>query len=334
MRKSLPTLLFLLAAGAANAQAYYIPDNQANVGTCNVIPFGSTGPGGSFYTCLTQQIYTAAELGGVPGIITGLEFAACGTGKTRFTQLQVVMDMLPPSSTLSTTFANNLSPNAVTVLDSNNYVWQTTANTWQEIGLQNYFVYDGQSDLVVQLLCYQSTSPAGFHRSTTKPRLYATGWATTPPATGTYSAATAQKVGITMMMARASTYGDGCVGSTSVAPRMNLSGTPQIGQVVNLDLAQGPANSAAFLLMGFGNGAPYPIDLAIYGLPGCFQYFTPISTLLTLTDPSGASLYPFGVPNDPGFTGTLLYAQWACIDPPANATGATTSDYARLLLGN
>jgi hypothetical protein len=331
MRKLVSLVLFV---GVASAQTYSIPDNLANAGTCNVIPFGSTAASGSFYTCLTQQIVTAADLGNTPGVITGLAFAACGTGKSRFTQLQVVMDLLPPNTALSNTFASNLTPAAVTVLDSNNYAWHTTANQWMEIGLQNYFVFDGVSDVVVQILANQSTSPAGFHRSTTRPRVYATGWTGTPPATGTLSTTTAQKMEFSLLMARASTYGDGCVGSNSLAPAMALAGTPQLGQIVNLDLTRAPANSAAFLVMGFGNGFPFPFDLGVYGMPGCLQYFTPAATLLSFTDASGNAPYPFVVPNTPGLEGVLLYGQWACLDAPVNAVGITTSDYARLMIGN
>lgn len=332
MRKLLPTVALL--ASALSAQTYYVPDNLANAGTCNVIPFGSASPSGSFYTCLTQQIVTAADLGNLPGVITGLGFAACGSGKSRFTQLQVIMDVLPPSSTLSTTFANNLTPNAVTVLDASNYAWHTTSNSWMDIGLQNYFVYDGVSDLVIQILANQSTSPAGFHRSTTKPRLYAVGWTGSPPATGTYSANTAQKMEFSLQMARSGTFGDGCVGSNALAPKMVLSGTPQLGQTQNLDLAQAPASSAAFLVTGFGNGFPFPFELSSYGMPGCYQYFGPASTQLSITDPSGVALVPFAVPNSSGVIGILLYAQWACLDLPANALGITTSDYARMLIGS
>ena len=188
--RSTALLVFLFASGLC-AQSYYIPDNLANSGTCNVIPFGSTTPSGSFYTCITQRIVTAADLGNVPGLITGLGFASCGTGKSRFTSLQVVMDHAPANTTLSSVFANNLTPNAVTVLDVTNYAWHVTANQWMEIGLQDYFVYDGTSDLVIQIIANQSTSPAGFHRSATRPRVYATGWTGTPPLTGTLSSTSA-----------------------------------------------------------------------------------------------------------------------------------------------
>ena len=160
------------------------------------------------------------------------------------------------------------------MLDANNYAWHTTADQWMEIGLQNYFVYDGVSDVVVQILANQSTSAAGFHRSTTRPRVYAAGWTGSPPASGTLSSNTGQKLEFSLQMARASTYGDGCVGSSSLAPRLQLAGLPQLGQTVNLDLAQAPANGAVFLVLGFGNGAPFPADLGALGMPGCFQYFT------------------------------------------------------------
>ena len=332
MRNLLSSLV--LSMSALVAQTYAVPDNLANTGSCNVIPFGPVSPGGSFYTCLTQQIVTAADLGNLPGVITGLAFAACGTGKSRFTQLQVVMDMLPPNTALTSTFANNLTPNAVTVLDANQYAWHTTADQWMEIGLQNYFVYDGVSDVVVQILANQSTSAAGFHRSTTRPRVYAAGWTGSPPASGTLSSNTGQKLEFSLQMARASTYGDGCVGSSSLAPRLQLAGLPQLGQTVNLDLAQAPANGAVFLVLGFGNGAPFPADLGALGMPGCFQYFTPAATRLVLTDASGGAVFPYAIPNSGAFGGVLIYGQYACLDSGANALGITTSDYARLLLGN
>jgi hypothetical protein len=324
----------LLVAGLCNAQTFYVPDNQANAGTCNVIPFGSTTSSSSFYTCLMQQMYTAADLNNQAGLITGLEFAPCGNGASRFNRLQVVFDLLPAGSTLSATFANNVTPTATTVLDTTNYVWQTTSNTWMEIGLQVPFVYDGVSDLVVQILSDGGTSPAGFHRSATRPRVYATNWTGSPPPSGTLSLTTGQKLGISMLVAKASLYGEGCIGTNGQRPGFALSGSPQLGQTQNLDLARAPANGIAFLVAGFGNGAPFPAELGSLGMPGCYQYFSPISTQLGLTDGSGTALSALAVPGDPSLAGVLIYAQWACLDLGANALGITTSDYARILLGN
>lgn len=325
-------LVSLLGSGLC-AQNYYIPDNLAS-GSCNSIPFGSTSPSSSFRTCITQQIVTAADLGNLPNLITGLGFASCGTGKSRFSSLQVVLDHAPANTALSSTFANNITANAVTVLDVTNYAWHVSAGQWMEIGLQNYFVYDGVSDLVIQIIADQSVAPGGFVRSTSRPRVYAYGWTGTPPATGTLSATTAQKMEIGMLTARVSTYGDGCTGSSSVAPRLAVSGTPQPGQTVNLDLAGGPANSVGIFVMGFYNGMPLPIDLGIYGAPGCMQHIAVDASSGAATDAAGAALRSFTVPNSTAYNGIRLYAQWACLDLPANALGLTTSDYARVLIGN
>ncbi|MCA8973401.1 MAG: hypothetical protein KDC98_01700 [Planctomycetes bacterium] len=327
--RSLLLAASLLGSGLC-AQNYYIPDNLAGSGTCNVIPFGSTTTTSSFYTCITQQIVRANELGNVPNVITGLGFAACGTGKSRFTSLQVILDHAPANTTLSSTFANNLTSAAVTVLDLNNHVWHTTAGNWMEIGLQDYFVYDGTSDLVIQIIANQSLSPAGFHRSSTHPRVYALGWTGTPPATGTYSGTTAQKMEIGMLTARLSTFGDGCTGSNSLQPTMVISGTPQLGQTVNLDLASAPANGLAFFVLGFGNGFPLPLDLGNFGAPGCWQYVNPLALVPTVTDTAGGAVMPFAIPNSAAYYGTRIYAQWACVDAGANSLGVTTSDYARM----
>jgi hypothetical protein len=53
-----------------------------------------------------------------------------------------------------------------------------------------------------------------------------------------------------------------------------------------------------------------------------------------LTDASGGAVFPYGIPNSGAFVGVLIYGQYACLDSGANALGITTSDYARLLLGN
>src|SRR5262249_29745462 len=147
-------LVSVLFAASAAAQFWYVPNNAANVGTCNVIPFGSTTTSSTFATAKYQTIVGAADLGNLPGLITGLGFAVCApTGKAHYQSIEIVMDHIGPGSTLGTTFASNLTPNAVTVLQANDYTWHVTADSWIEIGLQNYFVYDGVSDLVVQVTC-------------------------------------------------------------------------------------------------------------------------------------------------------------------------------------
>lgn len=326
------TLVFVLFATSVSAQFWYVPNNAANVGTCNVIPFGSTTLG-SFGTAKYQTIVSAADLGNLPGVITGLGFAVCApTGNAHYSSLEIVMDHIAPNSVLNTTFASNLTPNAVTVLLATDYTWHVQADTWIEIGLQNFFVYDGVDDLVVQVTSVNGTAPAGFHRDV-RQRVYAIGWTGSPPATGT-SGLAALKMEIAMLMARTSVYGDGCNGSNGLPPQLSFGGSSQLGQTLQYQLTQGPVTSLAFLALGFGNGAPFPLDLGILGMPGCKQYFGVSSATAVFTDPVGGASISTVVPASAALVGILFYAQWACFDPPANAMGITSSDYGRVLVGN
>lgn len=331
MRLSFLTSACILAAPLA-AQDYYIPDNQAGVGTCNVIPFGSS----SLSTWGNQKYQTKAtpaDLANIPGIITGLGFAPCGTGNIHFDAIEVVLDHHPTGVPLDPTFANNLTPNAVTVLSATNYDWHITANAWNEIGLQTYFVYNGVDDLVVEITVTNAitTGVTGFHRGT-RERLY--WYATTGPAapSGTLGNA-AGKWEVSQLTARLSTYGVGCAG-TNGTPSHSLTGSSQIGNTVGLDVANGLPNGFAFAVLGFYNGAPFPLDLASLGMPTCLQYNDQVATTFAVLDGSGAGSVPFAVPASSSFVGVLLYSQYACIDPGANTTGATTTNYGRILIGN
>ena len=148
--RTLPVLLVSMLAAPSVAQNWYVPDNNAGLGTCNVIPFGST-PASTFANAKYQVKATNADLGGLPGLITGLGFAACNSGATHFDSIEVVLDHHPAGALLSTTFAANLTANAVVVLQATNFTWNNILNTWNEIGLQNYFPYNGTDDLVVQI---------------------------------------------------------------------------------------------------------------------------------------------------------------------------------------
>lgn len=335
MRIAFLTATVFLAA-SATAQNFYIPDNNAAAGTCNVIPFGS-GVGSPFYQCKYQVKASAADLGNLVGVlITGLGFAPCNSGASSFTNLEIVMDHHPAGQPLSTTFASNLGqvagfPPAVTVLDAPNYSWNTTAGNWVEIGLQEPFVYLG-GDIVIQITTVDGTSPGGFHRGTQQ-RVSWFASSGTPPASGN-SGNAAGKFEVSMLTAKLSTYGVGCAG-TNGTPTHTLTGSSQPGNTVGLDLSNGLPNGAAFSVMGFYNGnLAFPLDLGSLGLPGCFQYHDVIAVLPVVLDGAGAISRPFAIPAGPGFVGTKIYSQYACVDPAANAGGFTTSGYGRIYIGN
>lgn len=327
-------LATVLVVAPLAAQTYFIPPTAVpTTGACNVIPFGSS----TLATWGNQKYQTkatVADLAALPNLITGLGFAPCGTGTIHFDALEVVLDHHPAGAPLDPTFANNLTPNAVTVLSATDYTWNITANTWNEIGLQNYFVYNGTDDLVIQITNTNglTTGTTGFHRDA-RQRLY---WfATTGPAAPTGTLGTAAGiVEVGMLMARVSSYGKGCAGSAGT-PTHNTAGTPQLTQTISFGLTSGVPSSFAVLVLGFYNGSPpFPMELSAFGMPNCFQYTDTVSIQFAPLDGAGAGAVPFTIPNDGGLISVKFFSQFACIDPAANATGITTSNYNRILIGN
>ncbi|MEO6594485.1 MAG: hypothetical protein ABIP94_07010 [Planctomycetota bacterium] len=326
----LPLLTLLALGSPALTQNFYIPDNNAAMGTVNVIPFGSTTATSSFYNCRMQVRATAAELGNVNNLITGLGFACSGTGAAHYASLQIVMDHIPSAQALSTTFASNLTSNAVTVLLSTDYTWNVSANTWSEVGLQNFFLFNGVDDLIVDITTGGGTSPAGMRRGTNQ-RIYATSATGPLPATGT-SGASATKFEITMLTARTSSHGVGCIGSNGT-PLLGFSGSSQVGNTLSVDLLGGVPSGIALLIAGTTNASPpFPLELSSLNMPGCYAFTDLAFVDVVLLNGSGGGSYPFAVP--PGVVGFLFYAQFACLDPAANLFGFTTSNYGRALTGN
>ncbi|HEU4418169.1 MAG TPA: hypothetical protein VFT55_04480 [Planctomycetota bacterium] len=325
----LPSLLALICSAVpALAQNWYIPDNVATAGQCNVIPFGQQ-PGGPFYQCKYQQRCTAAELGAVVNIITGLAFAPCQGGRAHYDSLEIVLDHIPAAQPMVSAFASNLTPNAVTVLSSTNYTWNITAGVWNEVGLQTLFVYNGTDDLVVQITTVNGTAPLQGLRTGNHQRLWWIATSGTPAPTGTFDNA-AQKIEVSMLTAHTSSHGDGCPGSNGT-PRLSFSGSAQVGQTLSIDLANGVPSGVSLLIVGFTNMFPFPLDLTFLGMPSCNLYTDMALTSIVLQDGAGSG--SFALPIPPTVTGLLFYSQFACLDPPANPFGFTSSNYGRVLCG-
>jgi hypothetical protein len=340
MRSHLHVLAAMLGlAAVVQAQTWYIPDNAAAAGGCNVIPFGNVTPSTSWSNQKYQAMVTASDLGSLPGLITGIAFAPCGTGDRDADSLQIVLDHIPASTTtLSTTFAANLTASAVTVLNATNFTWRQTANTWTNVGLQNYFVYNGIDNVVIEITSINGRgnvstpviSSAGM-RTGSRQRVYATSWTGTPPATGSTDSA-AVKLEFSMLMARTSLHGRGCPQSNGVRPNHVYTGTPQVGQGMSFDLQAALPNSVVLLATGGFTGFPFPIDLTTYGFPGCFAYHAITSTLVLLASASGTATLPVTVPNSPSLAGGQMNSQYFCLDP---VTGRlTSSNYGAILIGN
>ena len=321
-------LILLLCSTSALAQNYYIPDNNAAAGISNVIPFGTASPS-NFSNCRMHVRATPAELGNLPNLITGLGFAPSNSGIAHFDSLIVVMDHIPASQPLSTTFANNLTAAATTVLSVTDYNWHLTGSTWNEVGLQNSFVYNGVDDLVIEVTTAGASSPSGMRRGTNQ-RIYATSANGPAPTTGV-SSNSATKFEVSMLTARTSLHGRGCAGANGT-PTHSLVGSAQVGTTLSFDLANGPSASLAVLLAGYNSAAPFPIELTALNMPGCYAYNDPLFNAGLALDASGAASFPFAIPTSA--VGFLFYSQYACLDVSANAFGLTTSNYGRIYTGN
>ncbi|HZN40808.1 MAG TPA: hypothetical protein VFD82_18530 [Planctomycetota bacterium] len=325
----LPSMLALLfSAIPALAQNWYIPDNVATSGGCNVIPFGQQ-VGGPFYQCKYQQRCTATELGATVNLITGLAFAPCQSGRAHYDTLEIVLDHIPASQPLTATFASNLTPNAVTVLFATNYTWNVTVSTWNEVGLQVPFVYNGTDDLVVQVTTVNGTAPLQGMRTGNHQRLWWVASSGTPAPTGNFDNA-AQKIEVSMLTAHTSSHGDGCAGSNGT-PRLSFTGSAQVGQTLSIDLVNGVPSGVSLLIVGTTNSFPFPLELSFLGMPSCYLYTDMALTSIVFNDAVGSGSFVLPIPASA--FGLLFYSQFACLDPPANPFGFTSSTYGRVLCG-
>ena len=327
--RTLTTFCLALFTAPLFAQNWYLPDNIATSGNCNVIPFGQNA-GGPFYNSKYQTRVLAADLGNLPGIVSGLAFAACNSGRAHYDQLEIVIDHIPPAQPLVTTFAQNLTPAAQTVLSATHYSWIVPGSLWTEVGLQDFFVYNGTDDLVVQITSTNGIAPVQGFRSGSRQRIYWIGSAGPAPASGTAGSA-ALKMEVSMLTAHTSLHGDGCPGSNGT-PVLTCTGLPQIGTSFSTDLNGGVPNGVAVLLAGLTNATPLPLELGFLGAPGCHAYTDILASAAILLDGSGVGSFTFPVPATVG-AGFRFYAQYACLDLPANAFGMTTSNYGRILVG-
>jgi len=334
MTKFSALALLLCAPLAAQSSLFSIPDNNAAAGTCNVIPLGSTSSTSSFANVRYQTLIFASELNNAPTMLCGLRFAACGTGARTFDSLTIRMGHTTATS-LTQTFDTNLPPGTgTTVLDVQNYTWHNITDVWNDIGLQQAFVYNGTDNVVIEIIAmnavFTGSGSAGFHRESTHQRVYATNYNGTQT-TGS-SGNAALKMQLHFADATTWTFGEGCAGSNGT-PTLSFTGEPVLGQTFSVDLMNAPASSPVALNFGLFNNPPmWPLDLGPFGAANCFLYHDTIVSLSLPSDPNGVASLPIGVPANGPICG-ILFAQWICLDPGANALGATTSNFGRAQVG-
>jgi hypothetical protein len=115
-------------------------------------------------------------------------------------------------------------------------------------------------------------------------------------------------------------FGQGCAGLVASA-----SGEPALGASFELELSGALPGLPAWPFLGISDtswqGLPLPLDLALFGAPGC-KLLTGMDVSLPtqVTDVVGEAAVSIPLPATPGLAGLVIHAQWGSIDPFALAT--------------
>jgi hypothetical protein len=272
-----------------------------------------------------QTVLRRGELGPA-GAITGLAFSGSVTGRHWNSSLLVRMAHVPAGFMPGATFDLNL-PAPVTVLDQQNHSFEFATGEWREIGLQNPFAYNGTSDVVVDIIARGNwqTTPGTFNRGD-EPRVFATGWTTTPPATGTVDALAA-RMRVTFNCADANEFGASC------GPlEAGHVGDGRRNSTFYFTVAKGPPSSVVFLGLGLANTAPFPVSLTSFGWINCHGWHGADVMLGVSTTALGTAAHPLVVPNTAANDGLKVYGTWIALDP-SEPGDLTFSNYTRMIVG-
>lgn len=130
-------------------------------------------------------------------------------------------------------------------------------------------------------------------------------------------------------------FGAGCAGSLGISNQV-AANRPQLGATLNVTLTNLPL-SGAVMMMGLSRSAspfgPLPLDITVFGAPGCSARVSPDATLFVFGANNSAP-WSLGIPNGPGLIGQLFYTQAFALDPGFNALGAVLGDAYALQIGN
>jgi len=131
-------------------------------------------------------------------------------------------------------------------------------------------------------------------------------------------------------------FGPGCPSTLGTVPANEVVNLPRIGQTLSVDITDCPAG-VAFFIFGLSNSSsvfgPLPLDLTVFGAPGCAGRVAPLANSLLLGVPGGTVAFNLGIPNDPSLVCVQFYTQSLVLDSGANTLGAVMSDAAAGIVG-
>lgn len=279
-----------------------------------------------------QTIMRSDELGGA-GNITGLAFSGQSNGSHYNSNLRVRMSHKPAGYILSTSLNTNIS-SGTTVLSSNHHTFTYANDSWRNIGLSTPFVYNGTSDVVVEITARGNvqtstgSSDGPFHKDLNRPRAYAFTWDLSSPSTGSVSSSSGLRMRAEFSCANANEYGSTC-GKLDASH----TGSSQPGSTFNYRVNNATPNFIAFVGLGDNKSFPFPFSLTPVGFTNCMAFTQSIVTVTANTDASGTAIYPITIPNNSSFNGYKLHGQWLSID--TSEPGAITfSNFTSMTIGS
>ena len=133
-------------------------------------------------------------------------------------------------------------------------------------------------------------------------------------------------------------FGVGCGGTAGVLGLQAQSRSlPILGQTFVAELTNVPSSPGVpFVFAGSRRdrwlSGPLPLDLSIFGMPGCFLRVSPDS-VAPMSVTAGQPTFALPIPNTPAILSLRMFLQGAVADPGANAAGITVSNGLTLRLG-
>jgi len=128
-------------------------------------------------------------------------------------------------------------------------------------------------------------------------------------------------------------YGTGCAGTAGTPALAAAPGSlPQLGSSFQIMVSNMPTTGAGLVTTGFSDSAygsvPLPLDLGLFGAPGCTVLTSPDARNLVLSSGGVAGL-TLPIPNTTSLAGIGFFNQALVIDLPANGLGLTSSNARR-----
>lgn len=138
--------------------------------------------------------------------------------------------------------------------------------------------------------------------------------------------------------AQANPFGTGCPAPGSGTPILEHVTLPHLGHTFDLKVRNAPGNTITLWLHGLSatqhGSLPLPANLAFLGAPGCHLYTSIEASMVTTTNPSGASILTIAVPGAPQLAGFRWFVQSALLVPAANPLGIVTTRGIELVVGH